>query len=95
MAMRADTDKYVDGPCPAVLQELMSFLSTTTSTQLVVDRSPQNELLKLNFNIRSVAGQPPWCGPGTSVLNLVHAALTHLPPYPVHIHLCQLPCAFV
>ncbi|GIL67187.1 hypothetical protein Vafri_20620 [Volvox africanus] len=31
--------------------ELTSFLSTTTSTQLVVDRSPQNELLKLNFNI--------------------------------------------
>ncbi|PNH02264.1 Protein disulfide isomerase-like 5-4, partial [Tetrabaena socialis] len=31
--------------------ELAAFLSTTTSTQLLVDRSPQNELLKLNFNI--------------------------------------------
>ncbi|KAG2482258.1 hypothetical protein HYH03_018802 [Edaphochlamys debaryana] len=31
--------------------ELLSFLSTTTTTQLVVDRSPQNELLKINFNI--------------------------------------------
>jgi hypothetical protein len=33
----------------------MSFLSTSTTTQLVVDRSPHNELLKLNFNVR--------CGP--------------------------------
>lgn len=31
--------------------ELMSFLSVSSTTQLVVDRSPQNELLKVNFNI--------------------------------------------
>lgn len=27
-------------------------MSTTTSTQLVVDRSSANELLKINFNVR-------------------------------------------
>ncbi|GFR46085.1 hypothetical protein Agub_g7570 [Astrephomene gubernaculifera] len=31
--------------------EFSAFLSTTSKTSLVVDRSPQNELLKVNFNI--------------------------------------------
>ncbi len=40
-------------PSPCLhLQELMSFMSVSSTTQLVVDRSPQNELLKVNFNIR-------------------------------------------
>lgn len=34
------------------LQELSSFLSTKTSTELVVDRSAQSDLLKISFNIR-------------------------------------------
>ncbi|KXZ55092.1 hypothetical protein GPECTOR_3g247 [Gonium pectorale] len=33
------------------MAELSSFLSTTSKTQLLVDRSPRNELLKVNFNI--------------------------------------------
>ena len=32
----------------------MAFMSTTTSTQLIVDRSSANELLKINFNVRWV-----------------------------------------
>lgn len=32
-------------------QELSSFLSTQTVTEMVVDRSAQNELVKVNFNI--------------------------------------------
>lgn len=33
-------------------QEFGAFLRLETTTELVVDRSPQNELLKINFNIR-------------------------------------------
>lgn len=36
----------------SISQEFYSFLTTTTQTSLVVDRSPANELLKVNFNIR-------------------------------------------
>ncbi len=32
-------------------QELGSFLQTESKTQLVVDRSPQGDLLRLNFNV--------------------------------------------
>lgn len=35
-------------------QELYAFMSTQPVTQLVVDRSTANELLKINFNIRCV-----------------------------------------
>lgn len=35
-----------------LLQELSAFLSTKTTSELVVDRSPQNELLKITFNMR-------------------------------------------
>lgn len=38
------------------LQEFLSFMSTASRTELVVDRSPTSELLKINFNIR----QAPW-----------------------------------
>jgi hypothetical protein len=34
------------------VQELRAFLATNTESNLVVDRSPSNELLKINFNIR-------------------------------------------
>lgn len=37
-------------------QELYAFMSTQPVTQLVVDRSTANELLKINFNIRCVDG---------------------------------------
>lgn len=37
-----------------MLQEFYSFLSTSTTSQLVVDRSSPNDLLKINFNIRHV-----------------------------------------
>ena len=30
-------------------------MSTKTATELIVDRSPSNELLKVNFNIRRAA----------------------------------------
>lgn len=33
------------------LQELNSFLATETKEELVVDRSAQGELLRINFNI--------------------------------------------
>lgn len=33
------------------MQELGSFLQTETKTQLVVDRSPQGDLLRVNFNV--------------------------------------------
>ena len=36
--------------CPRA-QELGSFLQTETRTQLVVDRSPQGDLLRINFNV--------------------------------------------
>jgi hypothetical protein len=36
----------------AFLQELSAFLSTRTTSELIVDRSPQNELLKITFNVR-------------------------------------------
>lgn len=42
----------VAAAAPGFAQELLAFLSTSTTSQLVVDRSPQNELLKMNFNIR-------------------------------------------
>lgn len=35
-----------------LLQELGAFLSVRTTSELVVDRSPQNELLKITFNVR-------------------------------------------
>jgi hypothetical protein len=34
------------------MQEMSSFLSLDTSTELVVDRSKQHELLRVNFNVR-------------------------------------------
>jgi hypothetical protein len=37
------------------VQELSSFLSVRTTTELVVDRSAQNELLKVTFNVRYAA----------------------------------------
>jgi hypothetical protein len=37
------------------VQELSSFLSVRTTTELVVDRSAQNELLKVTFNVRCAA----------------------------------------
>lgn len=39
-------------PEPRNLQELYAFLTTQTVSQLIVDRSSPNELLKINFNIR-------------------------------------------
>ena len=36
---------------PLVLQELGSFLALETREELVVDRSAQGELLRINFNI--------------------------------------------
>lgn len=33
-------------------QEFYSFMSVTTRTELIVDRSPPTDLLKINFNIR-------------------------------------------
>jgi hypothetical protein len=42
-------------PCPFHVQELSSFLSLRTTTELVVDRSAQNELLKVTFNVRCAA----------------------------------------
>lgn len=38
--------------CCHDMQELSAFLSTRTTSELVVDRSPQNELLKITFNMR-------------------------------------------
>jgi hypothetical protein len=38
--------------CCVTMQELASFLKIQSSMQLVVDSSPQNELLKITFNIR-------------------------------------------
>lgn len=35
-----------------MLQELASFMRVQSAMQLVVDSSPQNELLKITFNIR-------------------------------------------
>jgi hypothetical protein len=40
------------GLLPCCFQELSAFMSTQTSSELVVDRSPQNELLKITFNMR-------------------------------------------
>lgn len=34
-----------------LIAELSSFLQTNTKTELIVDRSPQNEMLRINFNI--------------------------------------------
>ncbi len=36
----------------APMQEFLAFMSSSTATQLVVDRSSANELLKINFNVR-------------------------------------------
>jgi hypothetical protein len=43
-------------PSPAA-QEFVSFMQTKTTTELIVDQSAQNELLKVTFNIR--CGRPP------------------------------------
>ena len=40
-----------DAPEPLGLQELGSFLALETREELVVDRSAQGELLRINFNI--------------------------------------------
>lgn len=43
-------------PCATPsLQELSSFLRVQTVTEMVVDRTASNELLKVTFNIRWVS----------------------------------------
>jgi len=37
---------------PPALQELSSFLSLQKDEELVIDNSPENDLLKISFNIR-------------------------------------------
>ncbi len=41
------------------MQEFMSFMAVQTETEMVVDRSGTNDLLKITFNIRwgAMAGQ--------------------------------------
>jgi hypothetical protein len=38
--------------CSPLPQELLSFMQTKTTTELIVDQSAANELLKVTFNIR-------------------------------------------
>ena len=35
-----------------LLQEFTSFMSLKTNTTVVIDRSPKDDLLRINFNIR-------------------------------------------
>lgn len=50
-------------PCNlhAVPQELSSYMSTQTKTELVVDRSAHGELLRVNFNLSFPQVGARWC----------------------------------
>lgn len=37
-----------------LVQEFTSFMSLKTNTTVVIDRSPKDDLLRINFNIRCV-----------------------------------------
>lgn len=42
----------LDASMAVVVQEFRGFMETKTDTKLVIDSSPKDDLLRINFNIR-------------------------------------------
>jgi hypothetical protein len=69
------------------MQEFSSFISVNPHTQLIVDRSSSNELLKINFNISLPALSCEFATLDVSdALGTVRAIITH-----THTHTCREP----